>query len=75
MGRDGSLPKSLGKLHPRYQTPWNALHFGFVLVIVVCAILAILWGPMNVWIWCAQATVFFAVLTYIFVNLSNILYY
>lgn len=75
MGRDGTLPKRLGKLHPRYQTPWNALHFGFGAVIVVCGILAMCWGPFNVWIWCGEATVFFATLTYLFVNLSNIAYY
>jgi amino acid transporter len=75
MGRDGTMPKGLGKLHPKFQTPWNALHVGFILVIVVAGFVSMVSGPTNVWIWCGEATVFFAVLTYLFVNLSNILYY
>ncbi|MDB5083648.1 MAG: family permease, partial [Bacilli bacterium] len=75
MGRDGTMPKPLGRLHAKYRTPWNALHFGFGLVIVVCILVASISGAMNVWTWCGEATVFFAVLTYLFVNLSNLLYY
>lgn len=28
MGRDGVLPRVLGKVHPKYQTPWVAAIFG-----------------------------------------------
>lgn len=75
MGRDGTVSRRFGVLHEKYKTPWNALHFGFALVIVVAGLISVLSGPTNVWTWCGEATVFFAVLTYLFVNLSNILYY
>lgn len=76
MGRDEALPSWFGKLHPRHQTPWNALHVGFVLVLLVTGLVAsLISNPYNVFIWAGEATVFFAVITYFFVNLGNLIYY
>lgn len=75
MGRDGTMPQALGHLNPKWQTPWNALHVAFGLVAAVCIVVAAIAGPYNVWIWCGEATVFFAVLTYLFVNVGNFMFY
>jgi amino acid transporter len=76
MGRDEALPRWFGKLHPRHQTPWNALHVAFVLVLIVTGLVAsLISNPYNVFIWSGEATVFFAVITYFFVNLGNLIYY
>jgi amino acid transporter len=34
MGRDSTLPKSFGRVHHRFQTPWNATLFTTVFVLV-----------------------------------------
>jgi amino acid transporter len=34
MGRDATLPKSFGRVHHRFQTPWNATLFTTVFVLV-----------------------------------------
>jgi amino acid transporter len=75
MGRDGTLPGWFSYLHPRFQSPWNVLHTGFALVGIVCILIAAIAGPYNVWIWCGESTVFFAVMTYLFVNIANFVYY
>jgi amino acid transporter len=76
MGRDRALPSWFGRLHPKHQTPWNALHFGFIVVLIVTGVIGTaISNPYNVFIWSGEATVFFAVITYFFVNLGNIIFY
>jgi amino acid transporter len=75
MGRDQTMPRFLGRLNSRHQTPWNALHLAFGLVVVVCILIAAVAGPFNVWTWCGSATVFFALVTYGFVHVANFNYY
>jgi amino acid transporter len=75
MGRDETLPPMLGRLNARHNTPWNALHLSFALVVVVCIGAAVVAGPFNVWAWCGSATVFFALITYGFVHVANFSYY
>lgn len=76
MGRDKAIPSWFGRLHPKFRTPWNALHVNFALVVLVTGVVgALLKNPYNVFIWAGEATVFFAILTYFFVHLGNIVYY
>jgi putrescine importer len=75
MGRDDVMPGLFGRLHRRYGTPWYVLHMAFLLVIVICVVVAAIAGPFKVWIWCGSATVFFALVTYAFVHIGNISYY
>lgn len=76
MARQGTLPARLGKLHPKFQVPWNAMHLVFgtslIGVFVVSLILA---NPLTAYVWWAGPIVFFALITYIFVNLANIVYF
>ncbi len=75
MGREGSLPKFFGQLHPRFQVPWNAMHLIFALTIVIDIIWALWVGLYNAFGWWGSAIVFFALVTYIFVNLANIIFF
>jgi putrescine importer len=77
VSREGFAPAWFGKLHPTYQTPWNAARFalGFALVF---PILMIFWQDRNeslVAAWIGQAFVFFILIPYIFVNFANLLYH
>lgn len=77
MGREGSLPSIFGKIHPRYQTPWNANHLVFGTSLVV-TLLWPFWLDANFlasFVWWAGAITFFALVTYLFVNVANILYF
>lgn len=77
MGREGTLPRLFGTLHDRYKTPWNALHFVFGISIVVTLIWPF-WLDGNIFrafVWWAGAIAFFALVTYLFVNVANILYF
>ena len=73
MGRDGVLPQSLGRLNPRHQTPWNALHVLFGLAIAINLVGAAILGTYNFLLWVGNATVWFALITYLFVNVANVL--
>ena len=77
MGREGSLPSVLGKVHPRFQTPWNANHVVFG-ISLFATLLWPFWLDANFlasFVWWAGAITFFALVTYLFVNLANILYF
>jgi amino acid transporter len=75
MGRDGTLPAFLGRLHPKYQVPWNAQH----LVLVATVIVDALWGKwLGLYLsydWWGTAVVFFAMLSNVFVNIGCTVYF
>jgi amino acid transporter len=73
MGRDRVLPRSLGRLNAKHQTPWNALHVLFFLAVATNLIGGAILGTYNFLLWVGNATVWFALITYMFVNLANIL--
>jgi amino acid transporter len=71
LSRRGHGPKIFAKTHPQYQVPWNANHLimggGLTLTLLTGALL----GPYNTWVWWGTASTFFAMMTYIVVNLCN----
>jgi amino acid transporter len=75
MARDGSMASSLGKLNTRHQTPWNALHLTFFLTLIFVLIPSAIFGIYNTYMWWAKAVVFFALIIYVFVSISNPLFY
>jgi amino acid transporter len=75
MGREGTLPKFFGQLHPRFQMPWNAMHLIFAVTIVMDVIWALWVGLYNAFSWWGSAIVFFALVTCVFVNLANTLFF
>lgn len=77
MGREGTLPSVFGGLHPKYKTPWTAQHLVFGISIFATVVWP-WWLDGNIvraFIWWAGAIAFFALVTYLFVNLANILYF
>ena len=70
MGRDGTLPGWFGRLHPKFQVPWNAQH----LVLIVALAVAVIWGRwLGLYLsyeWWGSSLVFFAMVTNIFVNIG-----
>lgn len=70
MGRDGTLPAYFGRLHPKYQVPWNAHH----VVLIATLVSAALWGRwLGLYLsydWWGTALVFFSMVSNIFVNVG-----
>jgi amino acid transporter len=75
MGRDRFLPARFGWVHPKHRTPWNALHLVLASSLAAALLSAALLGTFNSFNWIASAVVFFALITYVFTNLSNLVYY
>jgi amino acid transporter len=77
MGREGTLPSVFAGLHPKYKTPWTAQHLVFAISIFATVVWPF-WLDGNIiraFVWWAGAIAFFALVTYLFVNLANILYF
>src|SRR5579884_110313 len=75
-GRRGTLPGWLGGLHSKRQVPWNAMHVVYGATFLGLFLVTIwLRNADSNYIWWAGSIVFFALITYIFVNLSNFLYF
>ena len=73
MGRRGAAAARFARLHPRYKTPWNSLN-----VIFLCGFLGavvVFWcvGAYNAYVWWATTSTFFAMMTYLFVNVAVIM--
>ncbi len=47
LGRDGLLPKALGRTHPKHKTPHIAIIVYSVATLVIGLIAGAVWGPMN----------------------------
>jgi amino acid transporter len=76
MARQHALPSALGKLHPTARVPWNAMHVVFAVAIAGAFGIAFLFdNPLEGFVWWAGVVVFFALITYIAVNLANIVYF
>jgi amino acid transporter len=73
MGQRGALPSALGKLDRKYSSPvWGIM---VVLIVgVLFDVIAGAWiGPLYAYFWSGTAVVFFALVTYVFVNVGNFL--
>jgi amino acid transporter len=76
MARDGVFPRSLARLNPKTRTPNTA-----TVVVMVAAtggtlgMAALQRSFYGAFVWFAEAAVFFALLTYIAVNIGNFTFY
>jgi amino acid transporter len=76
LGRVGILPRALAKVHPRYKTPYVAVHVQGALGIAVALILGFaLGGPLNAFALLGTIATIIIVIIYILTNLSNIVFY
>jgi amino acid transporter len=74
MGRSGVLPRALGKVESRRQTPINAIHaqVGVQLIGFVCVLI---WGATNVFLSWANAITIGLILMYFLANIAVVKYY
>ncbi|MFL5703800.1 MAG: APC family permease [Ktedonobacteraceae bacterium] len=75
MGREGALPRWLGRLNPQYRVPWNAMTLGIILTTAVTLILGAILGLANQYTWTGTMTSFLGLLTYFAVNVVNIVFF
>jgi amino acid transporter len=75
MGRSGALPKQLGYVHPKYKTPWNALHLQMVFFVVVAFVVGHVLGPDTIWFWFGFVITLSVVVIYSLANVGNFLYH
>jgi amino acid transporter len=71
MSRDGGLAPLFGRLHPRFQTPWNAITLLLVVGLGYDLIAGKLMGALLAYFWAGTAVAFFALVIYTFVNAAN----
>ena len=75
MSRSGLAHRVFATLHPGTQIPSNAMHLifagGFLAAVLTGAAL----GPYNTYVWWGTTSTFFAMLTYLMVNVSNLIVY
>jgi amino acid transporter len=70
MGRSGLAPRSFATL--RNQVPWNAMHLVFGAGLVGAIVLGASASPYQAYLWWGTTSTFFAMITFIFVNLANL---
>lgn len=70
MGRDGLAPPLFAAL--RNQVPANAMHVVFVGGFCGAALVGLLVGPYSAYLWWGTTSTFFAMVTFVFVNVANV---
>ncbi len=76
MGRDGVIDRRLGTVHPRFRVPWHAIGVVVGFAIIADIIVSFFQG-MNygVALWLSNMIVFFALVTYLAINVCNTMYF
>jgi amino acid transporter len=76
LGRVGILPRALAQVHPRYKTPYIAVHVQGALGIVIAVVLGFaLSSPLNAFALLGTIATLIVVLIYMLTNLSNVFFY
>ncbi len=70
MARGGLAPRGFAEL--RNQVPWRAMHVVFGSGLLGAVIAGALAGPYRAYLWWGATSTFFAMITFVFVNLANI---
>ena len=76
LARVGLLPRALGRIHPRFRTPYVAVHVqsaGGIVLAVALGIVA--GGPLNAFALLGTVATIIVVAIYILTNLSNLVFY
>ncbi len=73
MGRNGQAPKFLAKLNPATQVPSSALALIFAAGLGGAILVGGMTSPYMAYVWWGTTTLFFAMITYIAVNTSNLI--
>jgi amino acid transporter len=72
MSRGGLAPALFSRLSGT-QTPFNALHLIFGLALVLALLTGASLGSYDAYVWWGTTSTFFAMITYLFVNASNLI--
>lgn len=76
LARVGILPRALASVHPRFKTPYVAVHVQGALGIAVALVLGFaLGGPLNAFALLGTIATLIIVCIYILTNLSNMVFY
>lgn len=75
MGRQGTVPPWLGRLSPRHRVPSNAMTLGLVVTVAITLFLGAILGTSNQYNWTATMSSALALLTYLAVNIANVVYH
>jgi len=70
MGRSGLAPRGFAAL--RNQVPWSAMHLVFGAGLLGAVAVGVIAGPYRAYLWWGSTATFFAMITFIFVNLANL---
>ena len=73
MAQRGDAPSFFGVLNSKHQAPWNAMHTIFIFGISAAVLTVLFLGPYETWVWWCTTSTFFAMLTYLSVNLANVI--
>ena len=76
LGRVGILPRALASVHPRFKTPYVAVHVQGALGVAVALVLGFaLGGPLLAFALLGTIATIIIVFIYILTNLANLIYY
>src|SRR5437667_2222871 len=76
LGRVGILPRALASVHPRFKTPYIAVHVQGALGVAVALVLGFaLGGPLLAFALLGTIATIIIVFIYILTNLANLVYY
>src|SRR6195256_114524 len=76
LGRVGILPRALANVHPRFKTPYMAVHVQGAFGIALALILGFALGsPLNAFALLGTMATIVIVIIYILTNLSNMVFY
>jgi putrescine importer len=76
MGRDGAINGRFGTVHPKFQVPWLGITAVLVFTVVSYAGAALIKGiNFDASLWLSNLVVFFALITYLVINVCNPLLY
>jgi putrescine importer len=72
MGRDGVISPRFASLHPRFKVPWMGVSVALAFAAAVDVLLSIYLGVgFEITLWLANIGVFFALVTYLVINVCN----
>jgi putrescine importer len=76
MGRDHVLDRRLGTVHPRFRVPWYAISVVITFAVTVDIAVSLFQGMnYNTALWISNMIVFFALVTYLAINVCNPVYF
>jgi amino acid transporter len=74
MGRENVLPSALGKLHPKFRTPFNAIVFQSSVALVLLILMGIAVGPTNTYGYLGAILTLGIIPVYIMASIGYVLY-